>query len=67
LKGCPYCGAALTYDRMEKIYFCRACGASVSLQDLVEHQERIRSEKERTLKERRKKEEYLEWWLSSKR
>jgi DNA-directed RNA polymerase subunit M/transcription elongation factor TFIIS len=67
LRRCPYCAAVLIYDRMEKLYLCRSCGATMSLQDLVEHQERIRLEREKAQRERKKKDEYLEWWLSSKR
>ena len=39
----------------------------MSLQELVEHQERVRLEREKAQKERKRKDEYLEWWLSSKR
>jgi len=52
---------------MERVYSCRSCGATMSLQELVEHQERVRLEREKAQKERKRKDEYLEWWLSSKR
>jgi len=67
LRSCPYCGATLVFDRMEKIYTCNSCGAALNLQDIVEHKERIRAEKEKIQREKRKHEEYLEWWLSSKK
>jgi len=67
LRNCPYCGAALTFDRMEKLYTCGGCGAAMSLQELVELRERMRAEREKAQRERRRNEEYLEWWLSSKR
>ncbi|MEM0382497.1 MAG: DUF3824 domain-containing protein [Nitrososphaerota archaeon] len=67
MRSCPYCGATLVFDRMEKIYNCGRCGAALSLQDLVEHREKAKAEKEKMMRERRKHEEYLEWWLSSKK
>ncbi|MCS7145965.1 MAG: hypothetical protein RMJ28_04390 [Nitrososphaerota archaeon] len=67
MRSCPYCGAPLTFERMEKIYTCSGCGAALSLQDIVELRERARAEKEKTFKEKRRHEEYLEWWLSSKK
>ncbi len=67
MRRCPHCAAILIYDRMERVYSCRSCGATMSLQELVEHQERVRLEREKAQKERKRKDEYLEWWLSSKR
>jgi len=39
----------------------------MNMQQLLEYQERLRAEKEKLEREKKKKEEYLEWWLSSKK
>ncbi|MEM2003104.1 MAG: hypothetical protein QXI52_05520 [Nitrososphaerota archaeon] len=67
LRYCPECGGVMVYDRNSKLYTCSSCGISMNMQQIIEYQEKLRSEKERVEREKRKKEEYLEWWLSSKK
>lgn len=69
MKKMPYClecGNRLVYDRETRTYVCSACGFTYTSQDLlVEREKRFNSKFEEDRKKRRR-EEYLEWWLSSK-
>ncbi|MCS7109873.1 MAG: hypothetical protein NZ956_00180 [Candidatus Caldarchaeum sp.] len=63
---CFECGRKLVYDRETKTYSCEGCGSTYNSQDLlVEREKRFNSKFEGDRKKRRH-EEYLEWWLSSK-
>lgn len=39
----------------------------MNINEYVERKETLRIEKERMEREKRRKDEYLEWWLSSKK
>ncbi|MCS7137198.1 MAG: hypothetical protein NZ941_02380 [Candidatus Caldarchaeum sp.] len=63
---CFDCGGRLVYDRETKTYSCALCGSTYTSQDLlIEREKRFNSKFENDRKKRRR-EEYLEWWLSSK-
>jgi len=57
----------MLYERSVKQYVCTSCGTVMNLQELLEVTERIRSEREKQEKSKRWKDEYLSWWLSSKK
>jgi hypothetical protein len=57
----------MLYERSVKQYVCTSCGTVMNLQELLEVTERIRSEREKQEKSKRWKDEYLTWWLSSKK
>jgi hypothetical protein len=57
----------MLYERSVKQYVCTSCGTVMNLQELLEVTERIRAEREKQEKSKRWKDEYLTWWLSSKK
>lgn len=57
----------MLYERSVKQYVCTSCGTVMNLQELLEVTERIKSEREKQEKSKRWKDEYLSWWLSSKK
>ncbi|MEM3083100.1 MAG: hypothetical protein QXM50_06100 [Candidatus Caldarchaeum sp.] len=66
MPSCIECGGALFYDRELKHYTCSSCGATYTSQDLlIEREKRFNAKFEEERKKRRR-DEYLEWWLSSK-
>ncbi|MCS7142306.1 MAG: hypothetical protein NZ920_00715 [Aigarchaeota archaeon] len=64
---CLDCGGLMIYDRDSRGYVCQSCGSSMNINEYVERKETLRIEKERMEREKRRKDEYLEWWLSSKK
>jgi DNA-directed RNA polymerase subunit M/transcription elongation factor TFIIS len=67
MRPCPECGGMMLYERSVKQYVCTSCGTVMNLQELLEATERIRVEREKQEKSKRWKDEYLTWWLSSKK
>jgi transcription initiation factor TFIIIB Brf1 subunit/transcription initiation factor TFIIB len=64
---CPECGGQTHYDSTLKRYVCKSCGLSLTSQEIMELQDRLRPELENEEeKERKKRKEYLSWWLSKK-
>ncbi|MEM1947021.1 MAG: hypothetical protein QXF95_08435, partial [Candidatus Caldarchaeum sp.] len=63
---CTECGNKLIYDRETRMYVCPGCGFTYTTQDLLLEKEKRFNSKFEEDKKRRKREEYLEWWLSSK-
>ena len=65
---CPECGGDMKYMYSNKNYVCKSCGLSLTRQELMETKEKLRpkldSEEE---KRKRKRTEYLKWWLSKKK
>lgn len=57
----------MIYERESRSYVCRSCGTSMNMQEYLERKEVARGERERMEREKRKRDEYLEWWLSSKK
>ncbi len=65
---CPECGGKLQYIPATKRYACKSCGLSVTHQELIELRQRLRPKFDTAEEEQKKKRsEYLKWWLSSKR
>uniref|UniRef100_A0A7C5U5L0 TFIIB-type zinc ribbon-containing protein n=1 Tax=Caldiarchaeum subterraneum TaxID=311458 RepID=A0A7C5U5L0_CALS0 len=63
---CFECGASLVYDRETRTYTCTGCGGTYTSQDLLIDREKRFNSKFKEDRKRKKREEYLEWWLSSK-
>ena len=57
----------MVYERSVKQYVCTSCGTVMNLQELLETTERIRAEREKQERSKRWKDDYLTWWLSSKK
>ncbi len=57
----------MVYERSVKQYACTSCGTVMNFQELLEATERIRAEREKQEKSKRWKDDYLNWWLSSKK
>ncbi|MEM1586062.1 MAG: hypothetical protein QXX99_03760 [Candidatus Bathyarchaeia archaeon] len=65
---CPECGGEMLYISRIKQYVCKGCGLSLTLQEIIEIKEKLRSSQEIGEDERKRiRKEYLEWWLSKKR
>ncbi|MGD8565190.1 MAG: hypothetical protein PVF96_02450 [Candidatus Bathyarchaeota archaeon] len=65
---CPECGGEMQYISGRKRYVCKSCGLSVTGQDLIELRRELRPNFESTEDEQKKrKKEYLKWWLSKKK
>jgi DNA-directed RNA polymerase subunit M/transcription elongation factor TFIIS len=63
---CIECGGLLEYDRELKSYYCKSCGATFSLQELLILRDKKKLINDKNKNEKKKKMEYLEWWLSEK-
>ncbi|MCS6785125.1 MAG: hypothetical protein NZ581_08045 [Candidatus Caldarchaeum sp.] len=63
---CFECGGKLVYDRETKTYSCEGCGSTYNSQDLLVEREKRFNRKFEEEKKKRRHQEYLEWWLSSK-
>jgi len=65
---CPECGGEMQYISATKCYVCKSCGLSVTRQELMELRQKLRPEVETGEDERkRRRKDYLEWWLSKKK
>ena len=68
MRYCPECGGELQYTTATKRYVCRSCGLSLTHQELMELREGLRTSPESEEDQRRQqRQEYLKWWLSSKK
>ncbi|MEM2095098.1 MAG: hypothetical protein QXX19_05605 [Candidatus Caldarchaeum sp.] len=63
---CFECGGRLVFDRDTKTYVCEACGGTYTSQELLVEREKRFNSKFESDKRKKKHQEYLEWWLSSK-
>lgn len=63
---CPECGGVLFFDPSARSYGCKACGLSVTRDQLSDLKDRLRIEIDPERKKRRERTEYLDWWLSKK-
>jgi len=64
---CPECGGQTHYDTTLKRYICKSCGLSLTSQERMELQDKLRPEFEaEEERQRKKRKEYLAWWLSKK-
>lgn len=64
---CPECGGEMGYDPRLRRYVCKSCGLSLTSQELMELQDKMRPSANSEEEERKKKrKEYLDWWSSRK-
>jgi len=68
MRYCPECGGELKYISATKRYACKSCGLSLTPQELTELREKLRPSFESAEEQRRKKrKDYLKWWLGKKK
>lgn len=63
VKVCPECGGSLSLDSITKNFICRGCGIYAPREKFEELHEKLNKAGDRN----EKKEEYLDWWQSSKK
>jgi len=64
---CPECGGDMQFFTTTKRNVCKSCGLSLTRQELVELRKKLKPKFEDAEDERKKrKNEYLKWWLSKK-
>ena len=63
VKVCPECGGSLSLDSITKNFICRGCGIYAPREKFDELHEKLNKAGDRN----EKKEEYLDWWQSSKK
>jgi len=63
---CPECGGQTQYDSTLKRYVCKSCGLSLTSQEIMELQDKLRPDLEEEEEKQKKRKEYLSWWLSKK-
>jgi len=65
---CPECGGEMQYMSATKRYVCKSCGLAVTRQELMELRQKLRPSFESGEDERKKRrKEYLKWWLGKKK
>ncbi|MCX8171637.1 MAG: hypothetical protein N3E47_06705 [Candidatus Bathyarchaeota archaeon] len=60
----------MLYISRAKHYVCRSCGLSLTHQELIEIREKSREQFETDMDEderKKRRKEYLQWWLSKKK
>lgn len=62
---CPECGGELKFDLTSKNFICRSCGLFASREKIDEIRDRAEAAGED--KRRKKHDDYLDWWQSSKK
>jgi len=64
---CPECGDEVVYDPKLRRFTCKSCGLYLTSQELMEMRDKLRPDMESKEEEqKRKRKEYLKWWLSKK-
>ncbi len=63
VKVCPECGGSLSLDSITKNFICRGCGLYAPREKFEELHEKLNKAGDRN----EKKDEYLDWWQSSKK
>ncbi|MGN6350129.1 MAG: hypothetical protein ACTHL3_01555 [Candidatus Nitrosocosmicus sp.] len=63
VKVCPECGGGLSLDPITKNFICRSCGLYAPREKFDELHEKLN----RSFDKNEKRDEYLEWWQSSKK
>lgn len=66
-KFCPECGGALFYEPQTRRFVCKGCGLYVTREELAELRGRLRREESEDRRRKRERDEYIEWWLSTKK
>jgi DNA-directed RNA polymerase subunit M/transcription elongation factor TFIIS len=65
---CPECGGVLIYDISMKRYLCKSCGLYVTKDEIRDIKDRSRDREEDSYRKKsRQQDEYLSWWLGSKK
>ena len=71
MQRCPECAGLMKFDRNVHRYVCQRCGLALARSELdkmrEQHRDRIREVKGKEFEERRKRKEYLDWWLSKEK
>ena len=62
-KICPECGGSLNLDSVTKNFICRGCGLYAPREKFEELREKLNTSEKRN----ERKDEYLDWWQSSKK
>ncbi|MEM2856731.1 MAG: hypothetical protein QW416_06495 [Candidatus Nitrosocaldaceae archaeon] len=62
-RECPECNGEMYYESNTKHFICKQCGLYATREDIYEILERKKPLK----KKKSKEDEYLDWWLSSKK
>ncbi|MCL4437081.1 MAG: hypothetical protein M1503_06635 [Thaumarchaeota archaeon] len=65
---CPECGGVLFYDIPMKRYLCKSCGLYVTKDEIRDIKDKSKEREEDSRKKKsRQHDEYLSWWLGSKK
>lgn len=64
---CPFCGGRLIYDNRVRLYTCRSCGATLTLDEIVMEREKLAGLAKGSDAKKKEAQGYLKWWLSSKK
>ncbi|MHA1264192.1 MAG: hypothetical protein ACTSRS_03065 [Candidatus Helarchaeota archaeon] len=68
---CPECAGLMKFDRNLHLYVCQRCGLALKRSELdkmrEQHRDHIREIKGKEYEEKKKRKEYLEWWLSKEK
>ncbi len=62
VKFCPECGGSLNFDSVTKNFICRGCGLYAAREKFEELHDKLRISEANS-----KRDEYLDWWQSSKK
>ncbi|MFQ5920980.1 MAG: hypothetical protein ACE5JV_03080 [Nitrososphaerales archaeon] len=60
--ACPECGGELHYELNTKHFVCKKCGIYLTREQIDDIKDKQRPEKKKS-----REDEYLDWWLSSKK
>jgi len=64
---CPECGDEMLYDPKLRRFACKGCGLYLTSQELMEMRDKLRPDVEsKEEAQKKKRSEYLKWWLSKK-
>ena len=67
MRYCPECGNETVYDTKLRRFVCKGCGLSLSSQERMEIKDNQKPNTAKAAEDRKKKRrEYLKWWLSKK-
>ena len=71
MPACPECAGKMKYDSNARRYVCHRCGLALTRHELDKmreaHRDRVREEKGKEFQERKRRKDYLNWWLSKEK